>query len=92
LHFLAWLGVRGPVRRIVIATLEALLRVRRPLEGVRSLHVSRLDVHSERRLDVALDGEVCAKLPATFAVAGEALRVVTPRSSWTSTTPSPNGV
>ncbi len=28
---------------------------------------------------MALDGEVCAKLPATFAVAGEALRVVTPR-------------
>jgi diacylglycerol kinase family enzyme len=37
-----------------------------------------MDVDSDRRLEVALDGEVCEELPATFTVAGEALRVVTP--------------
>jgi YegS/Rv2252/BmrU family lipid kinase len=68
-----------PYRRVVAAALEALLRVRSRLGGIQSFHVSRLDVHSERRLDVALDGEVYGKLPATFAVAGEALRVITPR-------------
>jgi diacylglycerol kinase family enzyme len=53
--------------------------VRRPLAGVHSFHVSRLEVRTGRNLGVALDGEVCARLPATFAVAGEALRVVTPQ-------------
>jgi YegS/Rv2252/BmrU family lipid kinase len=68
-----------PYRRVLAAALEALLRVRSRLGGIQSFHVSRLDVHSQRRLDVALDGEVCGKLSASFAVAGEALRVITPR-------------
>jgi YegS/Rv2252/BmrU family lipid kinase len=67
-----------PLRRAVRAALEALLRVRRTMPGIHSFHVSRMGVHSERPLEAALDGEVCARLPATFAVAGEALRIVTP--------------
>jgi undecaprenyl-diphosphatase len=66
-------------RRVLAAALLALLRVRSRLGGIQAFHVSRMEVDSERRLDVALDGEVCETLPATFAVAGEALRVVTPR-------------
>jgi hypothetical protein len=35
-------------------------------------------VHTERPLDVALDGEIVANLPGDVEVAGEALRVITP--------------
>jgi diacylglycerol kinase family enzyme len=35
-------------------------------------------VHTDRPLEVALDGEVLGRLPADFVVAGEALRVITP--------------
>jgi diacylglycerol kinase family enzyme len=68
-----------PFRKVLAAALEPLLRVRRPLGGIHSFHVSRMDVDSDRRLEVALDGEVCEDLPATFSVAGEALRVFTPQ-------------
>jgi undecaprenyl-diphosphatase len=67
-----------PFRRVLAAALEPLLRVRRRISGIHSFHVSRMDVDSDRRLEVALDGEVCEELPAAFTVAGEALRVVTP--------------
>ncbi|HEY4863879.1 MAG TPA: YegS/Rv2252/BmrU family lipid kinase [Candidatus Dormibacteraeota bacterium] len=67
-----------PLRRAVRAALEAVLQVRRTMSGIHSFHVSRMDVHSDRPLEAALDGEVCGRLPATFAVAGEALNIVTP--------------
>lgn len=67
-----------PIRRILIAAVHQLLRIRRPLKGVHALHVREMRVHTETELDVALDGEVLGKLPADFVVAGEALRVVTP--------------
>jgi YegS/Rv2252/BmrU family lipid kinase len=67
-----------PLRRVVVAALLAVLEVRRPLSGVHSFHVERMTVHSDRPLEVALDGEVRGKLPANFAVVGEALRVITP--------------
>ena len=43
-------------------------------------------MHTERPLDVALDGEIVANLPGDVEAAGEALRVITPRPSRTSTT------
>jgi len=61
-----------PLRRAVRAALEALLQVRRTMSGILSFHVSRMEVHSDRPLEAALDGEVCGRLPATFAVAGAA--------------------
>jgi YegS/Rv2252/BmrU family lipid kinase len=67
-----------PVRRLLLAASFLLLRVRRPLAGVRAMHVSRLHVHTPRPLAVALDGEVAGQLPGDFEVAGEALRVITP--------------
>lgn len=63
---------------VLLAALYQLFRVRRPLEGVHALHVREMRVHSDERLEVALDGEVLGRLPADFSVAGEALRVVTP--------------
>jgi diacylglycerol kinase family enzyme len=53
--------------------------VTREVSGIRSYHLGRLDVQTDQALDVALDGEIRGKLPATFVVAGEALSVVTPR-------------
>jgi diacylglycerol kinase family enzyme len=69
-----------PLRRVVAAALLALLRVRRALPGIHSFHVERMTVHSDRPLEVALDGEVRGKLPANVAVVGEALRVITPQN------------
>lgn len=68
-----------PAWRMLLAALFLLLRVKRPVAGVRALHVARLHVNTDRPLDVALDGEVVAHLPGEFEVAGEALRVLTPR-------------
>ncbi len=67
-----------PLRRILMAAVHQLFRIRKPLEGVHALHVQEMRVHTDTELDVALDGEVLGKLPADFIVAGEALRVVTP--------------
>jgi undecaprenyl-diphosphatase len=69
-----------PLRRVLAAAaLQILFRVTREVSGIRSYHLGRLDVQTDQALDVALDGEIRGKLPATFVVAGEALSVVTPR-------------
>jgi YegS/Rv2252/BmrU family lipid kinase len=68
-----------PLRRVVVAALFALLQARRALPGIHSFHVERMTAHSDRPLEVALDGEVRGRLPANFAVVGEALRVITPQ-------------
>jgi YegS/Rv2252/BmrU family lipid kinase len=68
----------GLRRTVVAAALQAALGVRRELSGVRSYHVKELEVDADQKQEVALDGEVRGKLPASFVVAGEALKVVTP--------------
>ncbi len=67
-----------PARRLVLAALFLLLRVRRQVPGIRALHVASLHVHTDHPVEVALDGEIAANLPGDFEVAGEALRVITP--------------
>jgi diacylglycerol kinase family enzyme len=67
-----------PLPRLALAALFLLLRVRREVGGVHSLHLTSLSVHPGRPLDVTLDGEVTGTVPGDFEVAGEALRVVTP--------------
>jgi YegS/Rv2252/BmrU family lipid kinase len=67
-----------PLRRMILAALFLLRRIKRQVHGVQALHLSRLHVHAERELEIALDGEIVASLPADFEVAGEALRVITP--------------
>jgi diacylglycerol kinase family enzyme len=68
-----------PAHQIIRAALYLILHINRQVTGVRALHVKSLRVHTERPLDVALDGEVIGNLPGEFEVAGEALRVITPR-------------
>jgi YegS/Rv2252/BmrU family lipid kinase len=67
-----------PVHRLLLAALFLVLRIERPLAGVRALHLRSLHVHTDHPLDVALDGEIAGNLPGDFEVAGEALRVITP--------------
>ncbi len=67
-----------PMRRMILAALFLLLRVKRQIPGVHALHVASLHVHTEHELEIALDGEIIGNLPADFEVAGEALRVITP--------------
>lgn len=68
-----------PARRLLLAGLYAVARVRRTVRGIRPYHVRELRVHSSTQLELSLDGEVSGVLPADFVVAGEALRVVTPQ-------------
>ena len=66
-------------RALARAGLQSILRVGGEVSGIRAYHVRRLDVRTGQRLEVALDGEVRGKLPASFVVVGEGLRVVTPQ-------------
>jgi diacylglycerol kinase (ATP) len=67
-----------PVRRLLLAALHPILRLKRPIRGICTLRVRSIRVQTTRVLDVALDGEILGKVPADFEVAGEALRVITP--------------
>ena len=67
-----------PIRRLILAAVHPILGIRREIRGVRTLQLPSLLVSSERVLDVALDGEIAARIPAAFEVASEGLRVVTP--------------
>lgn len=65
--------------RLVLGALVAGIGPRRSAAGVRAVRTNNLHVHVDRPLDVVLDGEITASLPADFEVAAHALRVVTPR-------------
>lgn len=68
----------GSPIRLVLGALLAIVGRRRESFGVRALRTTQLRVHVDLPLEVALDGEVLARLPADFEVAADALRVVTP--------------
>lgn len=70
---------QGSPVRLVLGAVITILGRRREGFGVRALRTKELRVHVDRPLDVALDGEVVARLPADFEVAADALHVVTPR-------------
>lgn len=65
-------------RRLLLAAALPILNLTRPVPGIRTLRARSLQVRTAQELDVALDGEIQATLPAGFEVAGAALRVVTP--------------
>jgi diacylglycerol kinase family enzyme len=51
--------------------------VHRPIRGIKTLQVSRLRVNTEQPMDLTLDGEIEASLPATFEIVPAGLRVLT---------------
>jgi YegS/Rv2252/BmrU family lipid kinase len=65
--------------RLMFGALVAGVARRREATGIRAVRTKELHVHVDRPLDVALDGEITASLPADFEVAAQALHVVTPR-------------
>jgi len=69
-----------PLRRLLRSVLHLALGIGHQVRGVRMLRLSRLPVGSEQPLDVALDGEVRGRIPGTFEVVPNGLRVVTPAS------------
>ncbi len=69
---------QGSPVRLLVGALLTLVGRRQEGFGVRALRTKELRVHVDRPLDVALDGEIVARLPADFDVAADALRVVTP--------------
>src|SRR6267143_1383944 len=69
-----------PMRRLLRSVLHLALGIGHQVRGVRMLRLSRLPVSSEQPLDVALDGEVRGRIPGTFEVVPNGLRVVTPAS------------
>ncbi len=66
-----------PLGRLALAALPVLLRRQPQVGGVRLYHVRRLGVHVDQPVEVTLDGEIAGRLPGTFLLAAEALRVVT---------------
>jgi undecaprenyl-diphosphatase len=69
-----------PMRRLLRSLLYLALGIGHRVRGVRMLRLSRLPVRPEQPLDVALDGEVRGRIPGTFEVVPDGLRVVTPVS------------
>jgi YegS/Rv2252/BmrU family lipid kinase len=67
-----------PLHRIAIAALYLLLHIKREVRGVHAVHLASLKVQTNRRLEVALDGEVSGTVPGDFEVVGEALHAITP--------------
>lgn len=65
-------------RRLLLAALQPVLGICRPIRGIHTLRVRTLHVRATETLDITLDGEVNGTLPADFEVAAEALRVLTP--------------
>ncbi len=74
-----------PIRRLLQSLVQNLTRRRGLVRGVRLEPITRVTVSPERPMDVALDGEVCAKIPGTFEVVVDGLRVIT-RASFEQTT------
>jgi YegS/Rv2252/BmrU family lipid kinase len=66
------------VGRLLLGAALTVAGSTRHVGGVHALVVRNLRVHVDQPLDVALDGEITATLPADFEIAPDALRVVTP--------------
>lgn len=67
-----------PLRRLLLAGAYHLCGRTRAVPGIHTFSTATLQVHTNRPVDVALDGELAGTPPAKFTVAGEALRVLTP--------------
>jgi len=66
-----------PIRRLLRSALYPILRMHRPIRGIRTLQVSRLRVRTPEPMDVTLDGEIAGKIPGDFEVVPDGLRVIT---------------
>jgi diacylglycerol kinase (ATP) len=67
-----------PPWRLVRASVYILLGVKRPIAGIRTLHVDWLGVECEHPLALTLDGELDGTLPGEFESVAGAVRVIVP--------------
>jgi undecaprenyl-diphosphatase len=67
-----------PALRLVLAALAMLIHPHRPGRGIHLFQGRNIQIHTSEPLEITLDGEIAGTLPATFDVAPEALRVITP--------------
>ena len=66
-----------PIRRLIRSLFNNLLGRRGLVRGIRLEPITRVTVSPEETMDVALDGEVCGKIPGTFEVVPDGLLVIT---------------
>lgn len=64
--------------KIIRAGVFLLMGIKRPVPGVRAMHVERLGVETDHPLGLALDGELDGNIPGAFESVAGAVRVVTP--------------
>jgi YegS/Rv2252/BmrU family lipid kinase len=69
-----------PLGRLLRIGLFLVFGIERPVEGIRAMRVTGIDVESQSRLGLALDGEIASALPARFDVAPGVLRVIIPQT------------
>ncbi len=74
-----------PVRRLLQSLVRNLTGRRRLVRGVRLQPITSVTVTPEASKDVALDGEICARIPGTFEVVVDGLHIIT-RASFRQTT------
>lgn len=70
-----------PSLKMLLAGVFLVLGIKRPVRGVRTLHVSRLGIGSRRPVELALDGEPGGSLPGEFEALVGIVRVITPPTS-----------
>ncbi|MBV8220257.1 MAG: phosphatase PAP2 family protein [Solirubrobacterales bacterium] len=69
-----------PARKLLLAGLLLLLGSKRPVPGVRALHLDGLAVDVDHPLALALDGEPGGTVPGEFQALAGAIRVISPGS------------
>jgi len=66
-----------PIRRLLQSAINNLVGRPQLVRGVTLQAVRRVTVSPDKTMDVALDGEICGKIPGTFEVVPDGLRVIT---------------
>jgi len=64
--------------KIIRAGVFLLMGIKRPVPGVRAMHVQTLGVETPQPLGLALDGELDGAIPGMFESVAGAVRVITP--------------
>jgi YegS/Rv2252/BmrU family lipid kinase len=67
-----------PIRRLLRSALYPAIGLHRRIRGFRVITASRITIRPQHPMDVTLDGEIAGKIPGTFEVVPDALKVIAP--------------